>query len=325
MNNQTPSLKWATNCLVSNGYSIERSPEIVLSTAWSTVIRFLTSRGNVYLKQTPPAIAGEAKIIQLLSEQFHASVPVVIAANEELHCFLMKDAGQPMRVVLKAKFSSDLLCQAIKQYAEIQRSAENSIESFIQLGVPDWRLDKLPTLYDQMISQEDFLIEDGLTDKDLQTLHDLKPKFSAQCISLSNYKVPETVGIPDFHDNNVLLDPNSNKLTFIDWGESVITHPFFSLNTMLQQTTTHHGIIEGSPTYLKLRDMCFENWSEVVTLNVGEDLFILVKQLYTFYSILGMYRLMNSVDLQAFKSYYATKPDSRRISGFFKKYIELSW
>ena len=170
MNNETQILKWGTDCLVANGYSIEHSPEIVLSTPWSAVIRFSTSSGNVYLKQTPPSIylSNEPKIIRLLSEQFHASVPVVIAINDDLHGFLMKDAGQTLRETLKTEFKPELLCQAIKQFAAIQRSTEEHIETFIKLGVPDWRLDKLPILYDQMINQTNFLKEEGLTDQELQ-------------------------------------------------------------------------------------------------------------------------------------------------------------
>ena len=248
-------LKWGTDCLVSNGYSIKHSPEIVLSTPWSTVIRFSTSTGNVYLKQTPQALflSLEPKIIQLLAEKFHASVPVVIAINENLHCFLMKDAGKPLRETLKGEFKPDLLCQAIKQYAAVQRSTEDHIEMFLKLGILDWRLDKLPILYDQMLNKTDFLKAEGLTDQELQILQELSPRFLTQCKLLSNYGIPETLGYHDFHDKNILMDPNTKRMTFVDWGETAIIHPFFSLYTCLQQSITHHGVKEADQTYQKLR------------------------------------------------------------------------
>jgi len=44
----------------------------------------------------------------------------------------------------------------------IQRATEQHIESFLALGVPDWRLNKLPKLYDQIIAQTEFLKTEGL-------------------------------------------------------------------------------------------------------------------------------------------------------------------
>ena len=322
MDNQTDILKWGTDCMVSKGYSIDRTPEIVLSTPWSTMIRFSTATGDFYLKQTPPAISAEPQIIQLLSEQFHASVPVVIAINDDLHSFLMQDAGQALRVTLKEKFSPDLLCQAIKQYAALQRSTEDHIEKFLKLGVLDWRLDKLPFLYDQMLNQTDFLKADGVTDQELQILRDLSPQFLAQCELLSSYGISETIGIPDFHDNNVLFDPNTKRMTFIDWGEAVITHPFFSLYNCLEQSITHHGVKEADQTYTKLQDACFESWLGLVTKSQLFEVFNLSKQLRTIYGVLASYRLMVSVDLQVLNTFYANKPN--RLAKNFREYIRFS-
>ena len=320
MDNQIQILKWGTDCLVSNGYSIEQSPEILLSTPWSTVIRFSTSTGKIYLKETAPSIFLELQIFRLLSQQFHASVPVVIAINDDLHCFLTKDAGNPLRETLKAEFRPDLLNQAIKQYAAIQRSTEDDIETFLKLGVPDWRLDKLPILYDQTIKQTDFLKAEGLTDNELQVLQGLSSQFLSQCATLSNYGIPETLGQHDFHDNNILFDPNTKRMTFIDLGETAIIHPFFSLYTCLRQSIKHHGVKEADETYRKLQDACFENWLGLATKNKLSEMFILAKQLWPIYSALDCYRLMMSVDLQAYKSYYANRPS--QIIEYFREYME---
>jgi hypothetical protein len=320
MNNKTDILKWGTDCLVANGYPIDRPHEIVLSTPWSTMIRFSTTTGDFYLKQTPPAISAEPQIIQLLFEQFHASVPIVIASNEDLHCFLMHDAGKTLRVNLKEKFNPDLLCQAIKEYSALQRSTEDQLEKFIKLGVPDWRLDKLPTLYDHILSQTDFLKADSMTDQELQTLYDLRPQFLAQCELLASYGIPATIGIPDFNDNNTLFDPNTGKMTFIDWGEAAITHPFFSLYNCLDQAVKRHGVQEADQTYNKLVDACHENWLGLATKDKLLEVFDSTMQLRAIYSVLGCHRLMVSVDLQVLNDFYAsTQPN--RLAFAFRKYI----
>lgn len=315
--------KWGTDCLISNGLSIEHSPEIVLSTPWSYVIRFSTSTGYFYLKQTPPSLflSNEPKIIRLLSDQFHANVPVVIEINDDLNCFLMKDSGISLRHTLTADFKPELLCQAIKQYAEIQRGSENHIERFLKLDIPDWRLeDKLPFLYDHMIKQTAFLKAEGLTDKELQRLQALSPQFLAQCKLLSSYGIPETIGYHDFHDKNVLIDPNTKRMTFVDWGETAIIHPFFSLYTCLEQSITHHGVKEGDKTYQKLQDACFENWLELATKKQLLEAFVLAKQIRLIWNILASYQFMLSVDNQAYKSYYPNRPSP--ITDGFREYLK---
>lgn len=313
---------WGTNSIASIGYPIKHAPEIMLSTPWSTMIRLSTAQGDFYLKQTPSAISKEPLIIKLLADQFHASVPDVISSNDDLHCFLMRDSGNVLRDTLKVEFNSDLLCQAIKEYASIQRSTENHAENFIKLGVPDWRLAKLPILYDQILKQTDLLKVDGMTDKELQTLQNLSPEFLSQCELLSNYGIPETIGIPDFNDNNTLLDQRTKRMTFIDWGEATITHPFFSLYNSLEQSIIHHGVKEADQTYNKLQDVCLENWLGLTTKDQLLKAFNLSKQLRAVYDALGYYRLMTSVDQQALSSYYSNKPN--RLAGHLRRYIASS-
>lgn len=253
-------IKWASDSLLAQGYSLQHEPKIVVETPWSNVIRFSTLTDAIYLKQTPSSISLEPKIMQLLREQFHASVPIVIDINMNLYCFLMKDAGQVLRDYLKNQFTPGLLCQAVREFTTIQRAIENQLESFLTLGVPDWRLDTFPQLYHHLLAQESFLKADGMTVKELQLLHDLSPQISEQCALLSQCGILETFVQSDFHSNNILFDPHTQKLTFIDLGETVITHPLFSLHTFLRQAIIHHGIKECDKTYCKLQEAFFENW-----------------------------------------------------------------
>ncbi len=321
MNDHTSILKWATDYLISRGYALQQPPEIVLETPWSTVIRFSTSKGKVYLKQTPPAIFLEPKIIQLLRGQFHASVPMVIAINDDLHCFLMEDAGETLRSYLKTNFQPDLLSQAIDQHTKIQRSIENQLEPFLALGVPDWRLEKLPQLYEQLIQETAFLKADGMTDEELQILQGLTPIISEQCEHLSQYRIPETFVQPDFHTNNVLFDSSTQNMTFIDWGEIVISHPFFALDNFLLQAITHHGVKESDPIYQQLQSACCENWLEFAAKPELLEVFLLIKKLFPIYSALSYHRLMIAVDLQALNSFYAHRPN--RFAGYFREVISI--
>src|SRR3990167_11120626 len=141
-------INWSRDALLSRGYVLKDSlPENIQKTPWSYVVRFATSEGYIYLKQMPALLALEPTVIQILHDQFHTAVPKIIAHNAKLNCFLMKDAGRPLRETLKNKFDVALLCKAIDQFTAMQLDVADHINIFINIGVPDWRLDKLPNLF----------------------------------------------------------------------------------------------------------------------------------------------------------------------------------
>lgn len=221
-------IQWGCQFLSSHGYKLKNNlPETVQDTPWSYVARFATSDGYIYLKHTPEQLALEATIIQTPRDQFHAPVPKIIAHNAELNCFLMKDAGQSLREILKKKFDMVLLHKAVNQFTLLQLAVADHVDVFLDIDVPDWRLDKLPDLYMQLLSQKDILIADGLSEIEISNLEALCPKVFNLCKKLSGYSIKQTIVQPDFNDNNTLIDDVSQDITIIDLGEIVISHPFF--------------------------------------------------------------------------------------------------
>lgn len=286
-------IQWGCKCLSSLGYTLKSNqPENVQHTPWSYVVRFETSDGYIYLKHTPDLLALEAAIIQILRDQFHASVPIVIAHNTTLNCFLMKDAGRSLREILKQKFDEALLCKAIDQFTSLQIAVADHINVFLDIGVPDWRLNKLPDLYKEMISQRDLLIADGLSEREISELETLLSKVSTLCQKLSEYSIKETIVQPDFNDNNTLIDDISQNITIIDLGEIAISHPFFSLLNCLQQIRKHHILREDNNTYLKIKDACFKNYMNFFSKKHLSDAFATAQILWLVYWTLSQYRLM---------------------------------
>jgi aminoglycoside phosphotransferase (APT) family kinase protein len=71
--------------------------------------------------------------------------------------------------------------------------------------------------------------EKGLSSADFQKLQELKPRFEQICTDLSAFGIPETLNNGDFHDGNVLI--KDGRVTFFDWGDATVTHPFVTLRT----------------------------------------------------------------------------------------------
>jgi hypothetical protein len=296
-------IQWGCNYLSSHGYTLKNNlPENVQDTPWSYVIRFATTDGYIYLKHTPKPIALEPVITQILHDQFHASVPEVVAHNEKLNCFLMKDAGISLRQILKKQFDVGLLCKGIRQFTSLQLDVADHVDVLIDIGVPDWRLDKLPDLYMQLLLQKDILIADGLSEEEISELEILFPKISHLCKKLSSYSIKQTIVQPDFHDNNLLIDDAGN-ITIIDLGEIVISHPFFSLINCLHQAKKHHALKDKDDAYQHLMDACFENYMRYNTKNRLLDAFAIAKILLFVYGALANVRLMDACGREKLMSF----------------------
>lgn len=324
-------IKWAEAFLLSHGYTLTASPETIQKTPYSSVVRFLTSSGDIYLKQTPPTLFLEGAIMKVLHDQFHANVPAVIQQNKALNCFLMKDYGSSLREYLKNDFQPDLLCQGIKKYTTIQRAVENDIDAFFVLGVPDWRLEKLPAFYMELIDEEDeenLLKQDGITTNELKILHELYPVLLSMCKLLSNYKLRETLDHCDFHDNNMLIEKNTKALTIIDWGEVVIAHPLFPLISFISTAGSRYKLQETNLIFIRLEDACFENWLGNISKHDLREAMCLAKKIWPIYSALGYYRLMISANMNTdaaeLKSYFNTGRNAGRLAQYFKEFIKVS-
>ena len=205
----------------------------------------------------------------------------------------MKDAGKPLREILKKKFDATLLYKAIDQFTSLQIAAADHVDVFLDIGVPDYRLNKLPGLYKKLISQKDLLIAEGLSEIEINKLGTFLPNILDLCKKLSSYGIKETIVQPDFNDNNTLIDDISHAITIIDLGEIVISHPFFSLLNCLQQIKKHHGLTDTDNMYLSIKDACFKKYKHFFkSKDHLSDAFNTAQYLSDVYAISYSYRFM---------------------------------
>lgn len=288
-------IQWAIDALHDKGYQVQSNvPDIIQDNPWSVVYRFKTNQGLIFLKQVPSELSLEPKVINILRSEFQANVPFIIAETQEQHCFLMKDAGIQLHHYFKQYFNADILIQTMRAYTKLQITATNKTQRFFDLGVPDWRLEKLPSLYRDLINQEVLLLDDGLSKDDLIKLKKLESKLLSLCELLASYKIKDTFGHADFHDKNILINPDTCQTTIIDLGEVVITYPFFSFLNYLHRAKVNFSLTESQ--YIQLQLDCFEPWLEFESQKHLLEILLIINQCWPIHSVLGEYRLMNSVD-----------------------------
>lgn len=262
--------KWTEKSLLANGYLPLSALEDIQITAWSSVKRILTSNGYIYLKQIPLLLSLEPVIAQILHNKLHANVPIVVDMNRDLNCFLMKDAGKPFYHFNESQLRLNLICEAINKYRYIQNESIPYINTFLDLGVPDWRLAQLPFLYKKLIIQEDLLINDGMSIDDIKKLSSLFFKCSTLCEQLGKFSIPETLDHCDLHGGNILIEEKTNAITIIDWGETVITHPYLSLTVFFRGLVQYYAFKENELWN------CFEN-KNIAKQNDLEKIIFLTK------------------------------------------------
>ena len=291
MHQHEKALQWAEIFLLSNGHSIV-DRQVVVKTSWSIVYRIETTEHVVYLKQVPKALFLEPDTLTFLHQQGCKNIPEILAINPALHCFMTIACGNiSLRHLFKGQVNFSMLTSGIITYTNIQRLLENKTQQLILLGIPDWRLNKFASLYYQLIQQDKLLQDDGLTEQEIELLHHLHPRCKHLCEVLSKHDVSETISHSDFQENNMLIDEKTGTINIIDWGETVISHPFFSLNGCLWNITYFNAIKETDAMYSQLQSQCIAPWLNLYNEETLLELLHIANQLLGIYAALGYERL----------------------------------
>lgn len=199
---------------------------------WSTVMRVPSNEGALFFKASAPETVHEIALTQKLAEWYSEDMPELIAVDTTHGWMLMRDGGEPLRASIRPTKDIKPWKPVITRYAELQIGLADHVNEILALGIPDHRLDSLPPLFSQLLADEESLMigqEKGLTPDEFRRLQNLKPRFEGLCTELADFGIPESINHGDFHDGNVLV--RDGHITFFDWGDADITHPFVSLRT----------------------------------------------------------------------------------------------
>lgn len=248
-----------------------------------------------FLKQPVKKFFIEVAVIDKLSKLCSiTNIPTVVAKNNELNCFLTQSCGvQSLRDVFQNGFDINLFIKGIKTYRNIQLSTVNNIQDFLNISVPDWRIEKYPSLYIEAISDTNYLIDNGLSSTQINTLQSLVPRIQSLCDELSQFNISNSFSASDLHDGNMILNENG-EIFILDLGEAAIDNQIFSLSYCLSRISGRYNIYEKSMEYSKLKVACFEEIApSYIEINKAHSI---VKKLLPFYFFLIHKRLFDSTD-----------------------------
>jgi hypothetical protein len=199
---------------------------------WSTVLIVPTGEGRLFFKATAPETFYEAALTQKLSDWIPDCMPELLAVDPLRGWMLMCDGGEQLRQFIRPIKDVQPWAPIVPRYAEVQIELVEHVPEILSLGIPDHRLALLPTLYSGLLVEEESLMidqEKGLSASEFQELKEKTARFGQICSDLAGLGIPESLNQCDFHDGNVLI--KNGRVTFFDWGDVNISHPFVSLRT----------------------------------------------------------------------------------------------
>lgn len=200
--------------------------------AWSTVLHVPTDQGKLFFKATAPETIYEAALTQALARWFPDCMPELVAVETGRGWMLMLYGGEQLRASIRPTKDIAPWMPVIRRYAEVQIGLAQHVTELLSLRIPDHRLRMLPKLFTELLADEaNFMIdqEKGLTSVEWQQVKQKAPRLAEICQQLAACGIPESLNHGDFHDGNVLI--RDGRITFFDWGDGDVTHPFVSLRT----------------------------------------------------------------------------------------------
>jgi phosphotransferase family enzyme len=224
---------------------------------WSTVLRVPTTDGDLYFKASAPVQAFEVLLLEKLLDLYPDRLPAVIAFDAERAWMLMRDAGRPIGELVKTRRDVHHWLAVVRLYAELQIAAAPRVRELLDLGVPDYRLARLPELFDELVARADITADERVA------LHGRRPRLAELCDELSHDGIPESLQHNDLHFNNVLVRDGEYRI--FDWGDASISHPFQTMRVTIDFLKWTLGISGDDEIDLSVRDAYLEPWSALGT------------------------------------------------------------
>jgi hypothetical protein len=217
---------------------------------WATVMRVPVAGGVAWFKACAQVQAFEPRLTAELYARWPDRVTEVLAIDEARRWLLLGDAGV---AVADLRNPPAVWLQALPLYAELQKGETAHALDHLGHGVPDLRVAALPAGYKRLL-----VSELPLARGDVNRLRDYAPRFTELCAALAERGILESVQHDDLHMKNLYTD--GGKLRVVDWGDSSIAHPFFSLVVTFRFLDEVNHLTPDDPWFRRLRDAYLEPW-----------------------------------------------------------------
>jgi hypothetical protein len=215
---------------------------------WATVLRVPTAEGMLYFKEPTPALAQEARLIEILAARRPELLPEIMFSDEDGR-MLIRDAGPQLSSRDPDPRDWE---KALPLYAELQIEAAGDADALLRAGAFDRGSAVLPAQYRDLIAER----APGQTEAEYEQLLALEPEVDRVCAELAAGPVPDTINNDDFTDGSVHVTGAGYR--FLDWGDACVSHPFMTLTVTQRVIELRNGLALGSAEIARIRDAYLE-------------------------------------------------------------------
>jgi hypothetical protein len=262
-----------------------------IKAAWmaSTVLEAVTTAGKFYFKAVLPRQSSEPRILRKLNQRWLPQVPTLFATNLKRHWMLCHDFGETR---LNPE-SSPECCEAVAALARIQVGELSRIGQWKKLGCPDRTPSVLSAMSDALLGKLPALLLKSrlISAREKDRLQAWTPVFSQLCGELERGPIPDSLHHEDFRPGNVAIGPGGQCIIF-DWSDTVIGHPFFSLNRFLDDlpvcpSSSGGSTAEGlSPLAVQVREAYLRGWRDYASTRELQRVFAQSRRLNAVYQLM---------------------------------------
>jgi hypothetical protein len=295
---------WARNILDQGGLHITDASEQMRIRPWSAVLRIPTDHGNVYFKANLPVQRHEPALAAVLFRHYPNLTLKPIAIDAERGWMLMPDGGSTLRSRFRVDRDLTPWRTILPLFAQLQVDLAQRGDILSGAAVPDCRLGTLSERYAELLEDVSILGIDqpgGLTAKEYESLCSRSPEFTVACALLAEYGLPETLQHGDLNDSNIFASNSAYR--FFDWGDSTISHPFFSMVVALRTIAWISELPLNHPEILELRDLYLAPFASFLPQDALQQAFALAFRIGTLCQPLTWQSLLNSLPESAIAEY----------------------
>jgi hypothetical protein len=224
--------------------------EVTRVRPWATIVRVPVAGGAAWFKACSPVQAFEPRLSAELFARWPDRVGEVVAYDTPRRWLLLADAGVALRELGNRP---EAWLNVLPLYAELQRGEAVYANDHIARGVPSLPISTLPVRYADLLDRDLPLEPD-----ERGRLAAFSPLLEQLCTELCAARLPVTVQHDDLHMGSAY--ERYKRLRILDWGDSSISHPFFSLVVTFRFLEEHTGLKPHDPWFTRLRDAYLEPW-----------------------------------------------------------------
>lgn len=218
------------------GFRDVQRPRRITQNPWSLIARITSADGVFYLKYVRGAFRQEPGLTQTLHRLAPAHVPDLIASDDTLACWIVRDAGDGFAPAMEPDFGLPVLDALLTDHAALQRATLADAKPWLTLGAKDVRPACFSRFLEDILHARSDLALDQVPHDITDALRAARPKLAELAQGLAALSPPETITHMDLRLTNIRRATGNARL--IDWGDTGFGPAFLDLVPLFSELST---------------------------------------------------------------------------------------